>query len=61
MNKIPQPKTKFLRLKCPSCGNEQNVFSAASSKVNCLVCNTKLADTKASRIKLKTKVLKEFE
>lgn len=57
---IPKPKTKFYRLKCPSCGNEQNVFSAASSKVRCLVCNTELAQTKASRIKLKTKVLKEF-
>ncbi|HZX19841.1 MAG TPA: 30S ribosomal protein S27e [archaeon] len=58
---IPKPKTKFLRLKCPSCGNEQNVFSAASSKVKCLVCATSLAETTASRIKVKAKILKEFE
>ncbi|MFH1391768.1 MAG: 30S ribosomal protein S27e [Candidatus Diapherotrites archaeon] len=58
---IPKPRTKFYRLKCPSCGNEQNVFNAASSKVRCLVCNTELAGTSASRIKLKTKILKEHD
>ncbi|MCR4335668.1 MAG: 30S ribosomal protein S27e [archaeon] len=58
---IPKPKTKFYRLKCPGCGNEQNVFSAASSKVRCLVCNTELAATSASKIKLKTKILKEHD
>ena len=58
---IPKIRTKFLRLKCPSCGNEQNVFSAASTKVKCLVCNTLLAENTASKIRVKTKVLKEFE
>ena len=55
---IPRPKTRFFRLKCPGCGNEQNVFSAASTKVKCLVCNTPLAGTGASAIRLKTKVLR---
>jgi len=57
---IPKPKTKFYRLKCPSCGNEQNVFNAATTKVKCLVCNTEMASPASSRIKLKTKILKEF-
>jgi len=60
-NLIPKTRTKFLRLKCPACGNEQNVFSAASTKPRCLACNTELADTGASKIKIKTKVLKQFE
>ncbi|PIN85157.1 MAG: 30S ribosomal protein S27e [Candidatus Diapherotrites archaeon CG11_big_fil_rev_8_21_14_0_20_37_9] len=58
---IPKPKTRFYRLKCPGCGNEQNVFSAASTKVKCLACNTVLAETRASKIKVKTKILKIFE
>ncbi len=55
---ISKPKTVFYRLKCPGCGNEQNAFSAASTKVKCLVCNNLLADTGASKIRLKTKILK---
>lgn len=57
---IPMPRTKFYRVKCPACGNEQNIFSAASSKVRCVACNTQLAETTSSRIRLKTKPLKEF-
>ncbi|MEK6958285.1 MAG: 30S ribosomal protein S27e [archaeon] len=58
---IPNPKTKFYRIKCPACGNEQNVFSAASSKVRCVACNSELAQTGASKIILKTKILKVLE
>ena len=58
---IPKPRTKFLRLKCPGCGNEQNVFSAASTKVRCLVCNTELAKNGASKITPLTKIVREME
>lgn len=58
---IPRPKTKFLRIKCNGCGNEQTVFSAASTKVKCLACNQELAQTGASKIFVKTKILKVFE
>lgn len=58
---IPVIRTKFLRVKCNSCGNEQTVFSAASTKVCCLVCNQELAATGASKIKTNAKVLKVFE
>jgi small subunit ribosomal protein S27e len=33
---------KFVRVKC-ECGNEQNIFSAASSQVDCKVCGKRLA------------------
>ena len=56
----PKPRTRFYRVKCPGCGSEQTIFSAASSRVRCVACNTELAKTGASGIKLKTKVLKEF-
>jgi len=57
---VPRPKNKFLRVKCSSCGNEQVIFSAATTPVKCLVCNHALAETGASRIKLKTKVLDSY-
>ena len=57
---VPTQKTKFLRVKCPACGNEQTIFSSATTKVKCLACNHLLAETGDSKIKLKTKVLKVF-
>lgn len=38
MRKIQETKSKFVRIKCPKCHNEQNVFSNVSTKVTCLVC-----------------------
>ena len=60
-NRIPKPKTKFLRLKCPGCGNEQTTFSAASTIVRCLKCETVLTMPLASNSAVRAKVLKEFE
>ncbi|MEW6294864.1 MAG: 30S ribosomal protein S27e [Candidatus Diapherotrites archaeon] len=57
---IPRPKTKFLRVKCDSCGNEQVMFSAPSSTVKCLVCEKVLAEPKASKPSIKSKILREY-
>jgi len=40
---IPKPETKFLRVKCKDCGNEQTVFERASTTVNCQVCGATVA------------------
>ena len=58
---IPMPKTKFLKVKCSGCGNEQIIFNAAASTVKCLVCNQILAESGASRVTLKAKIVKELE
>ncbi len=55
-----EPKGFFLRVKCSGCGSEQNIFSSASRTVKCLSCNQVLAESGASKIKLKAKVLKSF-
>ncbi len=57
----PRPRTRFLKLKCNACGNEQVVFSAATRDVNCLACNQVLAESGASKIRLRAKIVKEFE
>ena len=60
---IPKLRTRFLRVKCHSCGNEQNIFSAAAGKVHCVACNAILAEPGASKIKVngKAKIVKVFE
>ena len=55
-----QPKSFFLRVKCPGCANEQVIFSNASSQVKCLACNQVLAETGPGKISMKSKVLKSF-
>ncbi len=47
-------KSQFWRVKC-ACGNEQNIFSAASSPVKCLVCSIPLATAMGGRVKLSDK------
>lgn len=41
---IPEPKSKFLRVKCPDCENEQVVFDHATFKVRCVVCGRVLVE-----------------
>jgi len=31
---------QFLKIRCSECGNEQKIFSHASTEVDCLVCRT---------------------
>lgn len=40
---IPQPESRFIRLRCEKCKNEQIIFSKPSSEVRCLVCGAMLA------------------
>lgn len=35
-------KSRFLKVKCNSCGAEQVIFGCASTKVKCLSCNSTL-------------------
>ncbi len=58
---IPKPKTRFLKVKCSSCGNEQIIFSNANSNVKCLACNNILAESKGGKVKLRAKVVKELD
>ncbi|TFG05476.1 MAG: 30S ribosomal protein S27e [Promethearchaeota archaeon] len=54
---IPQPKSRFLKVKCLDCGNEQIIFGCASTTVKCLICSKVLAIPKASKAEVKTKIL----
>lgn len=61
MPNIPKPKTRFLKVKCSSCGNEQTIFSNANNDVKCLACNNILAESTGGRVKLRAKVVKELD
>jgi small subunit ribosomal protein S27e len=58
---IPKPKSRFLRVKCLKCGNEQLLFSNTVNKVTCNVCSETLAEPTGGRAKIKGKILTVFE
>uniref|UniRef100_A0A7C4JK89 Small ribosomal subunit protein eS27 n=1 Tax=Ignisphaera aggregans TaxID=334771 RepID=A0A7C4JK89_9CREN len=49
---IPEPKSKFLRIKCNVCGNEQVAFENATFPARCLVCGTQLVQPTGGKAKL---------
>lgn len=51
------PDSKFLRVKCENCKNEQIIFNKASTRVKCLVCGKELAEPKGGKAVIKTKIL----
>ena len=57
----PKPKSKFLKVICSKCKNEQIIFNKASTYVKCLVCNEELAEPRGGKAKIKAKVIKTFE
>ena len=58
---IPKPRSQFLRVKCPDCGNEQVVFGSVSIVVKCNVCDSILAEPTGGRAKIRGEVTDVFE
>ena len=52
-----EPNSKFIKLRCPKCKNEQVVFGKAASTVKCLVCEKVLAEPSGGKTKVKARVI----
>ena len=52
-----EPTSKFIRVRCPKCKNEQIIFGKVSTLVECLVCNKPLAEPTGGKSKIKSKIL----
>ena len=57
MVEIKETTSKFIKVRCPKCKNEQIVFGKTSTQVNCLVCGKRLADAAGGKGKIKGRVL----
>ena len=58
---IPKHKSKFLRVKCPDCGNEQFVFSHATTLVHCNICGATLTEPSGGKAKVKGEITGLFD
>lgn len=61
MKQIRETKSKFIKIRCPKCKNEQIMFGKASATVKCLVCGKILAEPTGGKSKVKARVLEVLE
>jgi small subunit ribosomal protein S27e len=54
---MPEPKSKFIKVRCNDCENEQYLFDKASTVVLCHICGSKLAIPAGGKAKIKAKIL----
>ena len=52
-----QAASKFVKVRCPKCKNEQIIFGRASTKVLCLVCGKPLSDPTGGKSSIKARIL----
>lgn len=57
---IVMPKSKFLRVMCGKCRNDQIIYNKAATVVKCLKCGEVLADPIGGQAIVKGKVLESF-
>ncbi len=57
---VPQPGSKFLRVKCSKCGNEQIVFDRSQVSVNCSVCEEPLLIVTGGKSEIKAEILESL-
>ena len=60
-NRMQESNSKFIKIRCPKCKNEQILFGKASTKVLCLVCSKELADPVGGKSRVKARVLEVLE
>ena len=54
---IKGPKSRFVRIRCQKCKNEQVIFGKAAQTIKCLVCGEVLAESTGGKSDIKAKVL----
>ena len=50
------PTSKFIKVRCSKCKNEQIIFGKPSTKITCLVCSTILAEPLGGKAKVKARI-----
>jgi len=58
---MKKTKSKFIKVRCRNCENEQVLFDKASSPVSCHMCSSKLAIPKGGKAEIKGELLEVIE
>ncbi|MEM2873946.1 MAG: 30S ribosomal protein S27e [Candidatus Nanoarchaeia archaeon] len=57
MTKNYNLKSRFVKVRCEKCKNEQIIFNRAATTVKCLVCGEVLAEATGGAAKIKAHIL----
>ena len=55
------PNSKFIKVRCKDCENEQVLFNKSSSVVSCHICGSKLALPKGGKAEVRGEILETIE
>ncbi len=61
VRQLRENRSRFFRVKCPDCENEQVVFEKASTVVDCVVCGKVLAEPAGGKADMKAEILDTLE
>ena len=61
MVKLRESTSKFIKIRCPKCKNEQISFGKTATVVNCLVCGKVLAEPTGGKSRVKARILEVLE
>jgi len=54
-------RSRFVRIRCPDCENEQIIFEKASSTINCLVCGSIISKPSGGKAIISAEIIEAFE
>ena len=58
---MSNPKSKFIKVRCAKCKNEQIIFGNASNVVLCLVCSKEVAYPTGGESRISARALEVLE
>jgi len=58
---LKETKSRFIKVRCPKCKNEQIIFGKAATKIDCLVCSKNLSEPIAGKSKVRARILEVLE
>lgn len=61
VRQLRENRSRFFKVKCPDCENEQVVFEKASTTVDCVVCGKVLAEPTGGKAQIKAEIVATLE
>ncbi|MCX6709478.1 MAG: 30S ribosomal protein S27e [Candidatus Woesearchaeota archaeon] len=61
MKKVREPNSKYVKVRCPKCKNEQIIFGKSTTEIKCLVCGKVIAQPTGGKTRIKSRILEVLE
>lgn len=59
--RMKQSPSKFIKVKCSKCKNEQIIFGKSTTNIKCLVCEKPIGEPTGGKTKIKARILEVLE